>query len=742
MAENQKIDLQKLIGLINDSSAKIKIEGLRAIDSISDWSRYSLTEIKQLFETVDQNINYPRSDVKLHVDHAHDRLKKIIAEIMKNNPTDFASSISGELVSDDDEPVKPSRSQQGASQQKVVKTHAKENIGSSDAIMAALGAEGGTAQDAEQQPPAGETKSADAKPAAAAKPVKAKPQLIVVYSNAESRFTKFFLTLVSLAVFSVFLAIAYPQIMENTVPGKAAMGAMAAYLVFLFCPVSYVSSGSKIRIAVISLVGLVFYMCFNSGLGVDFGLAEKARAAGIPESFNVNDAIVKSSVLLVFLSVTFIFLLDEHIGRGYRLFLFMLGAFSMASVFENLISTAGVKELFLENGGIGQKVPFAYLKPFYFGVNIFLPLALVTLAFEFLADLFEMTFRKMFASLLSIVLVLGAGAFFFHNLNELSVANISNMVLPQTVNIDKVASDDFYDSVFRSMHARGDVRESILDRLRIEKVGIHAAEEGTKEEQAPEKILPGPLKNPTISPNGYYLAYVVYDGKKSDIMIYNLKSRGETVPLVSDGSFNDFPAFSPSSDKLAYISNKSGADNVYIVKLNKTETKQLTNTTTQKSHVVWAPQRSHISYLDNGALIRHPAETNSAGDKRDPQEKLKLFMSVAEKVIPGSKVTAEFNSLNANQITIRHKTTKKNVGEIFQEVASILVTAAKIFEDNESIEKFIVSVNYFNDRIEVTTIPAIIKQNIEDIKFVNKEKLKIWLKNSTVYINDKIKVFE
>ncbi|HNY13416.1 MAG TPA: hypothetical protein PKK26_17640, partial [Candidatus Wallbacteria bacterium] len=66
MIEKQKMDLQKLIGLINDTSAKMKIEGLRAIDSISDWNQYSLTEIKQLFEVVDQNINYPRSDVKLH----------------------------------------------------------------------------------------------------------------------------------------------------------------------------------------------------------------------------------------------------------------------------------------------------------------------------------------------------------------------------------------------------------------------------------------------------------------------------------------------------------------------------------------------------------------------------------------------------------------------------------------------------------------------------------------------------
>jgi len=79
---------------------------------------------------------------------------------------------------------------------------------------------------------------------------------------------------------------------------------------------------------------------------------------------------------------------------------------------------------------------------------------------------------------------------------------------------------------------------------------------------------------------------------------------------------------------------------------------------------------------------------------------------------------------------------------MFQEIAAVLITAAKIFEDSESIEKFVVSVNYFNDKIEISTIPAIVKQNIDDLKFINTEKIKIWLKNSTVYINDKVKVFE
>jgi len=743
MIEKQKIDLQKLIGLINDTSAKMKIEGLKAIDSIPDWNQYSLTEIKQLFEVIDQNINYPRSDVKLHVEHAHDKLKRIINEIMKTNPVDFASSMADDLVSDEEPASGSSSAQRHQEPAKPVKTHARENMsGAAADIMSEIdGAqETGSAKTA-QQPSA---KKEEAKPPAQERAkMKPKPQLIVVYANAESRFVKFFLTLVSLVIFSVFLALAYPQIMENTLPGKFAMGATAAYLIFLFCPVSYISSGAKIRVALISLIGMVFYMCFTSGLNVDFGVAEKIKGFKIlSDSFNVNDALIKLSFLLVFLSVTIIFLMDEHIGRGYRVFLFMLGAYSMASIFENIVSNAGAKELLLENGGIGQKIPFIYLKPFYLGVNIFLPLAMVTFAFELLADLFEMSFRKLFSTLLSITLAAGACLFFFFNLNELSVINISNIFIPQTVNIDKISSADFYDSVYRSMLQKGDMKEAVLDRLRVEKVEIFAKDETAKENPVPEKILPGPLKNPAISPNGFYLAYVVYDGKKSDIMLYNLKTRGETTALVDDGSFNDFPSFSPTSDRIAYISNKSGADNIYAVKINKTETKQITNTATQKSHLVWAPQRNSVTYIEGGSLIKQPVELDTTGDKKEPREKLKLFSSVAEKIVSGAKINAEISTLTPNQITIKYKTSKKNLSEMFQEISAVLITAAKIFEDSESIEKFVVSVNYFNDKIEITTIPAIVKQNIDDLKFINAEKIKIWLKNSTVYINDKIKVFE
>jgi hypothetical protein len=755
MEQQPVIDLQKLIGLINDPSAKIKIDGLRAIDNIKDWSVYSTAEIKQLFEILDQNINYPRSDVRLHVEHAHAKVKKALGELMTNNPLDFASSISEELVSDDEEPASKNRranQQTHHDAQKSVKSYAKETLDNSAAgIISGIeenesGGGGDGNQTSPQAQPANAPDSREAKNAAlkSKASAKAKPQMIVVYSSPETKITRFFLTLLSLAVFAIFLFTAYPQITANTDAGKIAMGLTAAYLFFLLCPVTYISSGAKVRLALISLIGTVFYLSFSSGLGVDFQLAERFKQLNfppLPETLNLNEFIIKISILLTIVSTTIIFLADEHLGRGYRLFLFMLGAYSMASVGENLMTSAGVKEIFLENGGIGQKIPFIYLKPFYFAVNIFLPLCLITLLFEFLSDLFEFSFRKLFATLTSIVLVAGSCAFYFYYLNDFSVVNVSNIVFAQTINIDKIASSDFYGSVHTFMAQKGDIKESVLDRLRVARAEIYSNAEVEPENKIPEKILPGPLKNPCISPNGYYLTFVAYDGKKSDVMFYNLKTRGETKAVIDDGSFNDFPVFSPASDKIAFISNKSGADNIYVINIDKSALKQLTNTATQKSHLIWAPQRNSLSYLENGSLIRLPLESNR-NEYNDPKEKAKLLSTVIDKLFPNVNPLCDISSLKPDVINIKFKTASKNLAEVFQEIAAVMITAAKIFEESSGIEKICVNVVYFNERIEITTIPAIVKQNIEEVKFVNAERIKIWLKNSTVYINDKVKTFE
>lgn len=754
MEQQPVIDLQKLIGLINDPSAKIKIDALRAIDNIKDWSVYSVSEIKQLFEILDQNINYPRSDVRLHVEHAHTRVKKALSELMANNPLDFASSISEELVAED-QPAhgapkgSPARPAGGKEPPKAVKSYAKENLDDSAAAIASGvetkdGSEDGAEPDPSRHDDAQnsrEAKNAALKSKAASK---AKPQMIVVYASPESRPVKYLLTLVSLAVFAAFLFVAYPQITANTDAGRVAMGMTAAYLFFLLCPVTYVSSGAKVRIALISLIGIVFYMCFTSGLGVDFQLAERVKQLNLPplpEAFNLNEFIIKLSMLLTLASATIIFLADDHLGRGFRIFLFMLGAYSMASIGENLMTSAGIKEIFLENGGVGQKIPFIYLKPFYFAANIFLPLCAITLAFEFLSDLFEFSFRKLFTTFTSALLVAGSCAFFFFYLNDFSVVNVSNIVIAQTVNIDKISSPDFYGSVNTFMAQKGDIKESVLDRLRVARAEIYANAEVEPENKAPEKILPGPLKNPCISPNGYYLAFVAYDGKKSDIMFYNLKTRGEVKAVVDDGAFNDFPVFSPASDRIAFISNKSGADNIYVINIDKSGLKQITNTATQKSHLVWAPQKNAISYLENGSLIRLPLET-AKNEFADPKEKSKLLSSVAEKLIPGIKLQCDISTLKPDLVNIKYKTSSKNLAEVFQEIATIMIAAVKVFEESSGVEKICVNVSYFNDRIEITTFPSIIKQNIEDVKFVNAERVKIWLKNSTVYVNEKTKVFE
>lgn len=107
------------------------------------------------------------------------------------------------------------------------------------------------------------------------------------------------------------------------------------------------------------------------------------------------------------------------------------------------------------------------------------------------------------------------------------------------------------------------------------------------------------------SPDGRYVAYVVseamMDGEKSE---YNSQIWVASV----DGAFNvqytrgekssTFPRFSPDSEKIAFLSNRSGDKNqLCVMRLMGGEAEQLTDTKTGVTSFQWSPNGDRIGFL-------------------------------------------------------------------------------------------------------------------------------------------------
>jgi Tol biopolymer transport system component len=109
---------------------------------------------------------------------------------------------------------------------------------------------------------------------------------------------------------------------------------------------------------------------------------------------------------------------------------------------------------------------------------------------------------------------------------------------------------------------------------------------------------------PHVSPNGTRLAYTstevvgVWQGAVNpfqQLWIVDF-ARGQTRPLLLEGRENIEPVWSPDGEQLAFASNKSGAFEIWTVRPDGTELRQITSGPGAKTRPAWSPDGKQLIF--------------------------------------------------------------------------------------------------------------------------------------------------
>lgn len=107
--------------------------------------------------------------------------------------------------------------------------------------------------------------------------------------------------------------------------------------------------------------------------------------------------------------------------------------------------------------------------------------------------------------------------------------------------------------------------------------------------------------DPQVSPDGATVVYVrrshdiMTDSTRSSIWSLNAKG-GEHRPLLSSTKDAYSPRWSPSGDRLAYLSNIEGKTQLYVRWVDTAQTALISNIASSPSSITWAPDGKHIAF--------------------------------------------------------------------------------------------------------------------------------------------------
>jgi TolB protein len=110
-------------------------------------------------------------------------------------------------------------------------------------------------------------------------------------------------------------------------------------------------------------------------------------------------------------------------------------------------------------------------------------------------------------------------------------------------------------------------------------------------------------KGPLTGDGGGIVAFVSDRlGRIGEIFMMNADG-SDLRQITRDKDFIVAPAFSPSGDRIAYVSGREGGPEIYIVNVNEAlesiagiKGTRLTNNPTSKQHLTWSPDGLHIAY--------------------------------------------------------------------------------------------------------------------------------------------------
>ncbi len=109
------------------------------------------------------------------------------------------------------------------------------------------------------------------------------------------------------------------------------------------------------------------------------------------------------------------------------------------------------------------------------------------------------------------------------------------------------------------------------------------------------------ISDPQIAPDGDHIVYVrnakdiMTDKNVSNLWITRF-SGDENHPLTTGNQNNSTPRWGPDGNKIAYISNKSGRNQIYLRWMDSGAETQLTNFTESPQNIQWSPDGKWIAF--------------------------------------------------------------------------------------------------------------------------------------------------
>ena len=154
------------------------------------------------------------------------------------------------------------------------------------------------------------------------------------------------------------------------------------------------------------------------------------------------------------------------------------------------------------------------------------------------------------------------------------------------------------------------LRKAIYRSLAVASAcGLFVATSMSAEMHAPESILqPEDIfaleyaNDPQVSPDGETIAYVrtsmdiMTDKARKAIWLSDLDGDAHRPLLASRANFTR-PRWSPRGDRLAYVSNSEGSNQIYVKWLATGDTALVSNLSKSPSHVTWSPDGRWLAFL-------------------------------------------------------------------------------------------------------------------------------------------------
>lgn len=109
-----------------------------------------------------------------------------------------------------------------------------------------------------------------------------------------------------------------------------------------------------------------------------------------------------------------------------------------------------------------------------------------------------------------------------------------------------------------------------------------------------------PILSPAWSPDRKYLAYVSFEGRRSEVFVQEVAT-GKRRKIADFEGINSAPAWSPGGDKLAVTLSKGGNADIYIIDVDSGDTRQVTRHWAIDTEPVWTPDGSSLYFTSDRA---------------------------------------------------------------------------------------------------------------------------------------------